>query len=772
LAFFRLTYLRAVFFLSGFCALAYQVCWSKILSQVIGTDTLSWVASICVFLVGLAAGATIGEKWLQSGLSDSRRGFFILEIGLGGFGLFSDSLIRGVAGWSSQFGGEVFAVWGYVFDFLAQAFVLAPATMAMGAALPLLLVSYRRECSTLQSTGVYALTSFGGAFGAFLTGVVLVGVWGIQDTLRAIALLQGVVALTSIVLLERGILGEQPRPAFSAKPSFRFGRLHGICFVLGFVALSLEILYFRVLTYFLSGTGYVTPIALSGYLFLVGCGYWLSSKAPQPTKAHQINTWVFGTLSALGILFIAPYVYFWLDVPYYKMMLAAGASWPRFGISFCLATVLMLPVLFLSGIFPRIVALSTQSDPDSKYRIGSFLTFQALGNLLGAVVTSAVLIPAVGTVWAFRINVCLMVIVATILLSPNWRASSLHSIRQLLSVAVFGGGAFLIASPDFVTLFRDPIWRRPSAIWENQAGTVFVYEPGCRPTRVARLGSEDVADIPKADNLRTVYPLDLVQAWRGARPPEKILIIGLGRGDQAVLLKKVFPQARVEVVELLPAMVEELGLSGSPLALEIGPQLEFHFGDGRRFLNRMRNKLKGDFDIIQMGVLNASVSGAGNLFTLEAIKAAKELLAPDGVLLFPAYPPAVQAALRVFPSSIVASEGVRRSAHALFSNLPEPDLKTLQSNYRLASGQFSEALKLTGVELTAPLHSHIYIDKSVIEKIVESISVQQDDLTVTEYFLTQRSTLGSSLPDTVLASTYWKQEATAVSLSDSFEKTQ
>ncbi|UWX04334.1 hypothetical protein H1235_03980 [Pseudoxanthomonas sp. NC8] len=56
--------LSALFFLSGFAALTYQVCWQKQLNALLGVDTLSIVIVVVAFMLGLGVGAVVGgDTW-------------------------------------------------------------------------------------------------------------------------------------------------------------------------------------------------------------------------------------------------------------------------------------------------------------------------------------------------------------------------------------------------------------------------------------------------------------------------------------------------------------------------------------------------------------------------------------------------------------------------------------------------------------------------------------------------------------------------------------
>ena len=62
--------LCALFFLSGFASLVYQVAWNKVLTQTVGSDHLSVALVVSIFMLGLGIGghfgARITKKWSHS----------------------------------------------------------------------------------------------------------------------------------------------------------------------------------------------------------------------------------------------------------------------------------------------------------------------------------------------------------------------------------------------------------------------------------------------------------------------------------------------------------------------------------------------------------------------------------------------------------------------------------------------------------------------------------------------------------------------------------
>jgi spermidine synthase len=125
--------------------------------------------------------------------------------------------------------------------------------------------------------------------------------------------------------------------------------------------------------------------------------------------------------------------------------------------------------------------------------------------------------------------------------------------------------------------------------------------------------------------------------WLKSPETARVLIGGLGMGfTLAAVLESVGATAEVTVAELIPEVVEwnrgPLGeCSGYPLN---DPRTRVHVGDVAKLLRKSRSC----FDVIAMDVDNgpAGLTKSANdwLYSMRGIAAAKDALAPDGILSY------------------------------------------------------------------------------------------------------------------------------------------
>ena len=158
------SWLLALFLWSGIAALAYQVCWQRVLFFSLGTDIESVTLIVSTFMLGLGLGALAGG-WA----ADRFPGHVVVlfaaaEAGIGLFGLVSPALITGVADALVQSSRAVTAAASF-------ALLLLP-TCLMGATLPMLIAHFLRFYASVGvSTGqLYFVNTLGAAIGSLAVG--------------------------------------------------------------------------------------------------------------------------------------------------------------------------------------------------------------------------------------------------------------------------------------------------------------------------------------------------------------------------------------------------------------------------------------------------------------------------------------------------------------------------------------------------------------------------------------------------------------------------
>ncbi len=175
--------LSGIFFVSGFSALIYQVCWQRLLFTGFGVDLTSITIIISVFMAGLGIGAFFGGRIADQNPKKIIIIFCLIELLIGLFGLSSRFLIMQLQAWLVHSNITTTA-------FFCFGLLLLP-TFLMGATLPLLTSFFNQYIQNIgHSIGkLYFYNTLGAALGALATGFLLFNYFGLANTIFCAAIL-------------------------------------------------------------------------------------------------------------------------------------------------------------------------------------------------------------------------------------------------------------------------------------------------------------------------------------------------------------------------------------------------------------------------------------------------------------------------------------------------------------------------------------------------------------------------------------------------------
>ncbi len=182
----------AIFALSGFSALLYQVVWQRALFAIYGINVESVTVIVTAFMLGLGAGSLGGGALSKNPRRPALLIFSVVELGIGAFGAFSLFLFRWVGSFTLALPPAATAVVTFLL-------VLVPTTL-MGSTLPLLVAhSVRQSRNVGKSVGaLYFVNTFGSAMASFAAVFFLLGHLGQQ---RTIAVASGINATVAALAL-------------------------------------------------------------------------------------------------------------------------------------------------------------------------------------------------------------------------------------------------------------------------------------------------------------------------------------------------------------------------------------------------------------------------------------------------------------------------------------------------------------------------------------------------------------------------------------------
>jgi len=191
-----------IFGISGFCALAYEVLWTRVLVLFLGSTGYAFATMLSAFLCGIAIGSILMARF-----ADKRKdllttlGIVQIVIALSAillipiYGkLYDIGMTFNGAGWLNFFLSR------YALSFL----VMLVPTILMGATFPLVTRIYANSLNKLgESIGnIYSINTLGGIFGSFFAGFVFIPLIGIQKSVLLMAFLNvvaGIIAMISCI---------------------------------------------------------------------------------------------------------------------------------------------------------------------------------------------------------------------------------------------------------------------------------------------------------------------------------------------------------------------------------------------------------------------------------------------------------------------------------------------------------------------------------------------------------------------------------------------
>jgi len=634
--------LGLAFFLSGAAALVYQVVWQRILTLHTGVGVVSMALIVASFMAGLGIGSELG------GLLSSRlraraalRGFALLELGVGlfaasscrlyheGLGRYADALYVSTAGTALA-------------HFLA---FLLPTTL-MGMSLPFLVRATVRDAASASAVigALYGLNVLGAATGALLAPWLLVRYLGMEGAVRVGAAANLVAAAVALAAGRRGALASDDAAARGASaprapgPPRLWLLLYGLS---GFIALSFEIAWFRLMDVGVKSTAYTFGTVLALYLLGLGAGSLaggrLAGRLPRPLTAFLDLQLLLLACAGTALALVArlppgaPVYRLLFDYWRHEAFFHLGADWSFTSLAslyFVLPVALFgLPTLLMGFSF-GVLQRAVQDDPRTSGRkVGMLQAANIVGCTAGSLVTGLVLLERIGTAGTFAL------------------------------LLVLGGGAFLLvraresgvtagllaraAALALVTLAlpsNHALWSRlhgitaakPPAFIGEDASAVSAMFPG----EGARW-RVTVNGLP-----HSWLPFEGIHTLLGAVPalihpePRDIAVIGLGSGETAWAIACRPETERVRVFEIAASQKDLLrqvaAIAPFPSLVELlqDPRLRLEVADGRRALAREDRS----YDLVEVDALYLTSAGSGNLYSLEFFELCARRIKPGGLV--------------------------------------------------------------------------------------------------------------------------------------------
>ncbi|MGD0869561.1 MAG: fused MFS/spermidine synthase [Bryobacteraceae bacterium] len=630
--------LLVLFACSGCSALIYEIVWYQVLQLVIGSTAVSLGVLLATFMGGLCLGSLLLPRMARARDMHPLRVYGLVELGIGACGilvLILTPLVDSI--YIAAVGHGLPAV---LFRALIAGICLLPPTFLMGASLPAAaryIESSPRGVSWLGF--LYGGNTAGAVFGCLLAGFYLLRVYDLTTATLLAAAINAVVGLVSLGLAAR-TPEAAPAPAKRAKfqDAARFGPwpIYVTIAISGATALGAEVVWTRLLGLLLGATVYTFSIILAVFLIGIGIG---SAAAAAALRSGAVQ----GRLAIGWCQMLLAGAVAWTalmlssSLPYWPVNPLLSTS-PGFTFQIDLARVLwtVLPAALLWGAsFPLALAAVASQVDDQGSMVGGIYAANTGGAIVGALVFSLVLIPAVGTLGCERILIVLSAIAAVFALGPLVRQSKGLSATMALAGALAVAG-WLSANVSDVPGMLIAYGRR---IMISSGSSKLLYAgEGINSSIAITQWNDGAVQFHVSGKVEaSTEPYDMrLQRMLGHMPalfaskPKSVLVVGFGAGVTAgsfVLYPEIQRIVICEMEPLIPPTATQYFAKENYLVLH-DPRVQMVYDDARHFVLTTNEK----FDIITSDPIHPWVKGSATLYSKEYFELVKQHLNPGGIV--------------------------------------------------------------------------------------------------------------------------------------------
>jgi spermidine synthase len=623
--------LLALFAASGAAALIYQVVWFQQLSLAIGSSALSLGVLLATFMGGLGVGSVLASR--DGALRSPLRLYAALELAIGIFGIVTLAAIPLLGGAYAALAGSGALSLGL--RLVIAALVLLPATLLMGATLPIVAASLRADPRAASWLGwCYAANTVGGVCGCVGAGFYLLRAHDAQfATFVAVALNLATAAAAAALARRRGeTVAASPAVAAPATSASSTTPIYVATALSGMTALAAEVLWTRHLSLLLGGTAYTFALILGVLLLGLSLG---SAAGAALGKRVDPQTALAAAQALLGAALAAAAHVLGRSLPYWPIDVTLPTSAAvALELDLLRTAYVVLPAALLWGAsFPLALAAAVRAGEPPRRAVGRLYAVNTAGAIAGALATTFVLVSTIGSQRTQQLLILAAAGAALLLLA------ALHAKRQRRLAAGTVTAAVLLAAALSVPALPPALvaFGRFLPTRGQGANVVYVGEGLTASVAVSEEPDGTLTYHNAGKTQASTYPQDMrLQRMLGhlttllPAAPRDVLVIGLGAGITAGAVALDPAVERVVVAELEPLVPQVAAkfFAEHNFGVVDNDKVEIHIDDGRHLLATTARR----FDAITSDPLDPWVKGAAALYTREFWELCKERLNDGGVV--------------------------------------------------------------------------------------------------------------------------------------------
>lgn len=764
--------LMCLFVASGATGLIYEILWARMLGLTFGATTLAVSTVLAAFMGGLALGSALAG-WLAPRITKPVSAYGWMEISIAVYALLVPFLFQAV--------DDLYAyVWQQLhpgfFEFTLLRFALSclmllvPTTL-MGATLPVLAAALLRSNHDSNSvTRLYACNLVGAILGTVVAGFVLLPAFGVRTTIFVAAgvnVLVGVIALLiqgkHFADLQRqidtdaganaGVNAVGPTGVEAVGERARFWLV--AAFVSGFVTISTQVSWTRILTMIIGSSTYAFSIVVALFLIGLAGGAWFIGRKDRTSKLRTTIMIVeaITAISLLVSLFVLNKIPGLLIELGLRLQVSSWAG--LIALQILSATLLIFVPALLMGMVMPLVLVWASNQIQGASRVGRTYAVNTVGAIVGAFVTGFVLIPKTSIRFTLLLAATLCLFVAALAFKP--KAGRLEpAVGRVIAIGltpVLVIVLFILAPRmnladlsigAYDSLVRVLAQTREGTTEEAQSTApnihkLLMYREGPTATVTVRQDQDVVSLGINGRTNASDSNFDMpTQVMLGQLPmliaPERNngLIIGYATGVTVGAMLQS-PIQSVTCVELEPATVEGSRffehVNNRPLD---DPRTQLIIDDARTFLRVSPSR----YDVIVSEPSHPWVPGVANLFTEEFFELGRSRLRDQGIFvqwvqIYQLSTESLRSVLatyhKVFPHVLVFRVGgLSRGKDLLLVGSNQP-LKLDQLAERITDERMANELRRVNLNSEADVRSWFVCDETRLGPAVAGARINTDD---------------------------------------------
>ncbi|MEO8400773.1 MAG: hypothetical protein ABI597_03115 [Gammaproteobacteria bacterium] len=387
-----------------------------------------------------------------------------------------------------------------------------------------------------------------------------------------------------------------------------------LSFVIGFLSLSIEILWIRIFTYANHSLPQAFSFVLTFYLIGIALGAALGKRFCQSST----NLWaISGVALTIASVFdlLSPWIY--TEIVNLPHQLIGSAL------------LILISSLLKAIVFPIAHHLGTL---DNKRNIGQKISkvyvSNIFGSTLGPLVMGFVLLSFFTTQQCFAICAAMVFMTGMLCLSTQIRAAYLILCSACAIYVLFTAWAI---NPNLLIASLSARGMKIHRIVENQYGVITTYFASDKGGDIVTGGNvydgrTNLDPIINSNKINRVIILSALQEH-----PANILLVGLSIGTWLKLIN-TFPGVKnIDVVEINPGYLQAIKDYPDHASALSDPRVKLYIDDGRRWLKMHSDK---KYDLIIMNTTHYWRAYSSNLLSREFVSILRQHMNKNAVLSY------------------------------------------------------------------------------------------------------------------------------------------